>query len=404
MGKMILLVVMGSFIIMGRYMMSNNDVANDAIANVVDYYETANAKHIAASGANLAMGKLKNDLHWRTGFSNETFSEGKLYVDLIDDNTLGIGGLRIVSVGKVDNIKDTVIVNLKLEFYNKYLMFVNVNPMNGYYVTGDTMDGPFHTNSTLNISGSPVFKGHVTMGKGPMKLSDWYAPFDPLFIGGYEYGVKIDYPNSLDNLGVAAKNGGWYKKTNDIWMTFNNDNTVTYKTSPTGTETTSDIKSLAPNGVIAIEGNIHVQGKISGSVTLTALMKSGGGDIYLDDDVGTVDDPRTDPNSNQYLGLCSEKRIVVTDNAANKHDINISAAMFSLERFEVENYGTVGYCGHINLFGSLAQDADGITGVGNKSSITSGFNLNYKFDPRYFTTAPPEFPTTDRFQLLSWWE
>ncbi len=403
MGKMILLVVMGGYIIIGRYMMSNNDVANDAVANVVDYYETANAKHIAASGANLAMGELKSDLKWRTGFSNEAFSEGKLNVDLIDDNSLGNGGLRIVSVGEVANIKDTVIVNLKLEFYNKYLMFINVNPMNGYYVTGDTMDGPFHTNATLNISGRPVFKGHVTMGKGPMKLSDWYAPADPLFIGGYEYGVKIDYPSNLDNLASAAKSGGWYTKK-DIWMTFNNDNTVTYKDSPTGAETTEDIKTLAPNGVIAVEGNIHVQGKIAGDVTLTALMKSGGGDIYLDDDVGVVDDPKTNPASNQYLGLCSEKRIVVADQPANKHDINISAAMFTLERFEVENYKTVGYCGHINLFGSLAQQADGITGVGNKSSITSGFNLNYKFDQRYFTKAPPEFPTTDKYQLLSWWE
>ena len=126
--------------------------------------------------------------------------------------------------------------------------------------------------------------------------------------------------------------------------------------------------------------------------------------MYLDDDIGVVDNPKTNPNSNQYLGLCSEKKIIVTDNTPNKHDINISAAMFTLERFEVENYKTRGNCGYINLYGSLAQDADGITGVGNKSTLSSGFNLNYKFDPRYYTNAPPEFPTTNRYQLLSWWE
>ena len=70
--------------------------------------------------------------------------------------------------------------------------------MNGYYVTGDTMDGPFHTNSTLNISGRPVFKGRVTMGKGPMKLDRIGMHLLILiFIGGYEYGLKIDYPTSL---------------------------------------------------------------------------------------------------------------------------------------------------------------------------------------------------------------
>ncbi len=36
----------------------------------------------------------------------------------------------------------------------------------------------------------------------------------------------------------------------------------------------------------------------------------------------------------KYLGLCSEKKLYVTDNAPNKHDINITAAMFTLERFE----------------------------------------------------------------------
>ncbi len=71
MGKMILLVVLGSFIIMGRYMMSNNDMANDAVANVIDYYASANAKHIAASGANLAMGQINKNLSWRTGYKNE---------------------------------------------------------------------------------------------------------------------------------------------------------------------------------------------------------------------------------------------------------------------------------------------------------------------------------------------
>ncbi len=47
----------------------------------------------------------------------------------MDDASLGKGGLRMVSVGEVDNVKDTVIVGLKMEFYNKYVMFTNVNPI-----------------------------------------------------------------------------------------------------------------------------------------------------------------------------------------------------------------------------------------------------------------------------------
>ena len=58
-----------------------------------------------------------------------------------------------------------------------------------------------------------------------------------------------------------------------------------------------------------------------------------------------------------------------------------------------------------NLRGSLAQNTDGYTGSGSSGSgVSNGFNLNYKYDNRFFTMAPPEFPTTDRFQILSWWE
>ena len=54
------------------------------------------------------------------------------------------------------------------------------------------------------------------------------------------------------------------------------------------------------------------------------------------------------------LGFVLKKEYIVTDNAPNKHDINITAAMFIIERFDVENYSTRGNCGYINLFGSLS--------------------------------------------------
>ncbi len=404
MGKMVLLIVLGSYIILGRYMFSNNDIANDAVNNVIDYYGSAHAKHIAASGANLAVSALYKDKNWKEKIDNEDFSGGKLDVEVIVDTTLGVGGRRVISIGKYfdsgKNIQDTVIVGLNIAYFSKYMMFSDVIPSNGYYVTGDTMDGPFHTNSKLNVSGRPVFKGRVTMGQGPMKLDNWYAKADPLFIGGYEYGVKVDMPNSLGVLKSAAKSGGFYKK-DDAWITFNNNGTVSIGYTSTSIDTTAPISLLAPNGVLAIEGTIHIKGKIAGNVTVAAIK----GDIYLDDDIGVVDDPVSNPGSTQMLGLCSEKKIYVTDNLPNKTNINITAAMFTLDRFEAENYASRGKCGFINMHGSLAQETDGFTGSGSSGSgVANGFNLNYKYDQRFFTAAPPEFPTTDRFQILSWWE
>ena len=405
MGKMILLVVLGCYIILGRYMFSNNDIANDAINNVVDYYGSAEAKHIAASGANLAVAKLYKDKTWSGNISNESFSGGKLNVEVDVDTSLGTGGRRVISIGKYTNansiIQDTVIVNLNIAYFSKYMMFSNIIPSNGYYVTGDVMDGPFHTNSRLNISGSPIFRGRVTMGQGPMKLDNWYDTPNPQFIGGYEYGVHVNMPSNLGVIKDAANTGGYYKKA-DCWITFNDNNTVSIGHSATSIDTTAPLSVLAPNGIIAIEGTIHIKGKIDGSATVASIKHN----MYLDDDVGVVDDPQTDPHSDQMLGLCSEKKIYVTDNTANKHDININAAMFTLDSFEAENYGSRGKCGFINLYGSLAQNTDGYTGSGTSGSgVKDGFNLNYKYDQRFYTSmAPPEFPTTDRFQILSWWE
>ncbi len=236
MGKMVLLIVLGSYIILGRYMFSNNDIANDAVNNVIDYYSSAEAKHIAASGANLAVSKLYKDNTWSGSINNENFSGGDLNVEVEVDTTLGLGGRRVISVGKYHDsdkyIQDTVIVNLNIAYFSKYMMFSNIIPSNGYYVTGDTMDGPFHTNSRLNVSGRPVFKGRVTMGTGPMKLDSWYATPDPEFIGGYEYGVKVNMPTTLGVIKDAAKTGGFYVKKN-TWITFNNNETVSIGYSST---------------------------------------------------------------------------------------------------------------------------------------------------------------------------
>jgi len=399
MGKMIILLVLGSYLIIGSIMRNNNNISNDSVQNVVDYYIKANAKHIASSGANLAVSNVFRNRFWRTGYNNINFSEGLIKVTLTDDAKLGVGGVRILSVGKYMGYQDSVIVDMNLSYYSKYLMFSNTIPSNGYYVTGDTMDGPFHTNSVLNISGKPVFKGRVTMGKGPMKLSSWYAPPAPEFWGGYEYGVDIPMQGNLNNLASAALVNG-FKVNGKLWLTLNGNNTITFKTSATGKDSTIALNLLAPNGVIYATDDVRVKGKISGSLTIASKEK-----IWIDDDIGVVDDPRINPASKQMLGLCSEEEIMITDNSANNNNVEITAAMYTNSSLEAEHYSTRPAAGYLKLLGSLTQDTDGFTGAGvTKGGVKNGFNLNYKFDDRLFLSAPPSFPLTDRMQLLSWWE
>jgi hypothetical protein len=403
MGKMVLLVVLGSYFLIGNFLRNNGDTSTDTVTNVVNYYAQTNSKHIASSAANLAVANVYKDKKWKSGFKDLEFSNGKMNVSVSDEPSLGPGGVRILAIGQYFGYKDSVIVDLNVAYFSKYMMFSDKMPSNGYYVTGDTMDGPFHTNGKLNISGKPIFKGRVTMGQGPMKLSSWYAKPEPEFVGGYEYGVNISMPKDLGTIESAAKSNGFYFD-GDLWITFNNDNTVSYRTSAGGPDSTFDIKTLAPNGVLAVKGDVRLKGNISGAVTVAALKDGSKGNVYLEDDVGVVDDPRKNPKSQEMLGICAEQGIIVSDNTPNKSSINITAAMFTLKSFVVENVYSRGPSGYINLYGSLTQDTDGITGVGAAGKLISGFHLNYKYDERYFLDAPPEFPLTDRFQILSWWE
>ncbi|MDP4115139.1 MAG: hypothetical protein Q8903_03345 [Bacteroidota bacterium] len=403
MGKMILLVVLGSYMVIGVLMQRNNQSANDAINNVIEYYGWANARHIASSGANMAVSNLFKDNTWRTGYSNVSLSNGTLDVSVFTDTSLGVRGVRVVSVGRYLGYYDTTVVELNVAFFSKYLMYMNTDP-GVYFITGDTINGAMHTNDYLYVSGRPVFKGKVTMAKGPYRTS---GSTNPQFWGGYEYGVNIPMLSSnIDVIKAAAIAHGFYHD-GETWITMDGSSNVKIRYTSGGADSTVPLSSLTSNGTICINGDVHLKGKIDGSVTIASLIPSGSstkGNVYIDDDIGVHDDPRTNPASSQYLGIVSQKNIVVTDNTANDHDCNITASLYATGEFNAQNYGSRGYCGYLNLYGSLAQYNRGAVGTFSGGSISSGFNKNYKYDDRLFKNAPPNFPVTDRFQILRWWE
>ena len=398
MGKMIILMVLGSYFIIGTILINNGNMAKDTVENVVDYYSMANAKHIACSGANLALAKISNNLSWNTGYHNVDFSGGKMNVDIIPDISIGPNGVRIFSASDYQGYKDSVIVEIARTFYSRYLMYIHKNP-GGYYVTGDTMNGPFWTDDKLWTKGKPVFKGRVFLGNG-LKKETWKGdPAEPEFWGGYTY-VKPEPAmlGSMSNLSSEASAMG-FNTDKELWLTLNNNNTVSYRFKKTGTDSTVLLSALAPNSIIYSSKNIHLKGKIDGSLTVVSNMN-----IWLDDDVGVVDDPRTNPGSAEMLGIVANKKIFVTNNSANNDDINITAAMYTNQSFEAEDLFSRPKGGHINLYGSLTQNQDGYTGVISGKSLTHGYNLNYNYDWRFSTSAPPLFPLTDRIQILKWWE
>jgi hypothetical protein len=164
---------------------------------------------------------------------------------------------------------------------------------------------------------------------------------------------------------------------------------------------------LAPNGVIFVKGGTaRIKGTIKGQLTLGCSYVSKGGSVYLDSSVAYNTNPNTNPLSTDILGIVTQNNIWVTDNKANNNSITIQGSLYcQAGSFGAENYSTRGYDGYINILGGLVQAVRGAVGViGTSGNITNGFSKNYSYDRRFMFSAPPNFPNTGSYNVISWYE
>lgn len=401
-GKGALILVLGlstTLLIVGRHLSS---VSTKAVDNYVSYYKETTAHEIAVSGANMAANEVFINPYWNAGYSNRNFVGGVLNVTVsrLPDSTV-----RLTSVGQYMGAVKTVVVGLKTSSFAKFNLYMNILPGNMYFITGDTVWGPFHVNSKLNVSGSPVFYGKVTTKTGLYKNP---SSSSPKFYGGYQTGIDLPFPANMNQLIGAAQSGGVFIDTaTTVWLTFNADGTVTYKIGSHQQQTVS-LSTFAPNGVIVVDkGDLRVKGTVNGQVTIAAGQSSGWGhgNIYLDDDIVYANPDL--PNSDDMLGIVAWNNVMIADTYPNKSDIRIDGSIFSLKGgLGAENYQTIGPCGTIFIRGGYVCYQDQATGTFDPHSgqITSGYHTNLRYDDRFMVTAPPGYPTTSKYEVLSWLE
>lgn len=401
-GKASLIVVLGLSMVFGTIALNLNERGLESDANFVDHYCEHRAHDIAVSGANMAASRIYFDPLWTDGFSNVDLFGGELDVTVTD---LPQKRKSLEAVGTFFNHSSTVRVILQPSSFAKFAFYVNLLPGNLYFVTKDTLWGPFHTQQKINVAGSPVFYGKVTNKLGIKKNP---ASSTPKFYGGYQSGVDIPLPADVNPFRDAAMTGGKYWANTDVSLEFHNNGNVTY-TVKGKSPVTMALTDLAPNGTILVEkGDLRVKGTVKGKVTIGAIGSSGlgHGNVYLDDDIVYSKNPLHEP-STDMLGIIAENNFIITDNVPNKSDINIHASLFSLKGgLGAENYQHIGPCGSINLVGGLIEHQDQATGVFNSSTgkVTSGYQSRWRYDERLMVGSPPYFPTTGLYEILSWLE
>lgn len=403
-GKAILFVVVGFGIIFALMGLKFGSVSTGSVQNFVQYYSSTKAHNIAVSGANLAANAIFLDSTWTAGYSNLSFDGGTLNVSVqVLDAPRNIR--QITSTSSYNGNTSVVKVVLQPSQFSKFGYYSERE--NGiYFVTGDSIWGPLHTQDYLYISGRPVFNGKVTTLRG-MKKS---GGSKPVFNGGYQQGVNLSIPTaSISTLETNANNGGHTFTNHDtVYLTFANDS-VRYKFAYNGTPTTSLTSTLAPNGTIFADNAVlRIQGTVQGQVTVGASSSgsSGKGTIYLDGNIVYKTDPLANPNSTDLLGIVAQNNVYVTHNTANNDGITIDAAIFAQNGgFGAQDYDSW-YTGgsYIHLLGGITQHSRLAVGTFGGWYGMTGFYKDYRYDNRFMSVAPPNYPNTGGFEIVSWYE
>ncbi len=414
-GKAVLFLVVGFsmiFLVIGQ---NFGRITIDAAKNYSGYYSRTVSKNIAESGANLAVGQIYKDPLWTTGYNNVSLNNGKLNVTVTLINPV-LNIRMVTSTGIYNSDTSTVQVTLSLTYFSKF-GYYSENENGIWWATGDTVNGPFHTQDCLNVNGHPVFNpgknGFVSTYLG-LNKANWNS--SPILVNNatIRTGDTLSMPpNGVSTVENMAASGGYvFSGHSDVYIVFQNDYLKYSFGGRNPTWTTVKISTLAPNGtIVANNADLHIQGVVQGQVTIAATgtkswWGSWGGNIYLDDNIVYSTDPRTNPNSTDLLGIVAEQNVYVTNNSANDNNINIDAAIYAENGgFGAEDYNRRPASGTINLYGGITEkNREPVGTLDRFGNVITGFNKSYNYDPRLMSLVPPNFPHTSSYQIVSWYE
>ena len=412
-GKAILFVVLGfslTFLVIGQ---NFNRVTLKATDNMTNYANIQISHNIALTGANISCNAFYLDPNWTAGYSNVSCQGGTYTVtyQLMDAVKLI---KRITSIStfqgfngySLNTYHDTVIVTFQPSRFSRYAYYSTSEGGTIYWATGDTVKGPLQTQDYLRVSGNPVFLGMVGTKLGVIKKNG--SSDHPQFLGGLLTGSDVP----INSSGVssvetfALANGFEFAGHDTVYLNFKGDS-LKYRYAWNTKDTTKLISTMVPNGVLFVKnGTARIRGIVKGQLTLGCSYVSKGGSVYLDSSITYNTNPITTPSSTDILGVVTQNNFIIEDNKANSNNVAIQGSIYcQTGSFTADNYSTRAYCGYINLLGGIVQATRGAVGIiGGGGTITNGFSKNYSYDRRFMFSAPPNFPNTGAYNVISWYE
>ena len=176
-GKGALLLVVGFSLIFLTIGKNFGGLSTRAIDNFADYHAETVSHDIAVTGANMAANRIFFDPTWSAGYNNISYQNGVMNVTLTTINTVldikqitSTGTVKKLSnIGTLDDVTSTVTITLQPSKFSKFAYYSVSEGGTIYWISQDTVYGPFHTQDFLRVAGNPCFWGKATTKRDLVK-------------------------------------------------------------------------------------------------------------------------------------------------------------------------------------------------------------------------------------------
>ena len=325
----------------------------------------------------------------------------------INVNQVGAGVFptyNLTSTGTYKGVSKTIVLTVRQITIARYIYLTNSELRGGssiWFIGGDIVRGPMHTNGQINIYRDPTFEGPVSSVSTSINYYNGPPPLDnPDFQETLTLGApRIQLPVTTDIINSIRDNarqaGGLYfagittaTLISNGSVNITNDGRGLINVANAGQNWTNHNVPLPANSALFVNnGNVNMSGILAGQLT-----------VGTDRNVNIVGnllynaDPRTNPTSTDMLGVVSQNNVVIASSAP--YNLEIDAYILALNNsFYLENY-TSGLKGTLTLYGGITQVERGAVGTFNARTgqRASGYMKDYNYDGRFQDVAPAYFP------------
>jgi len=311
--------------------------------------------------------------------------------------TTGLDEILVEVSTEEDGFSLTTAMRMRRLAFSSYAQFVDYwDPHVALH--DDELEGRFHSNSAITVSSrwgvQPKFHGKVTTAAYDVRISERFPYFDneAVFLAGLETGVKeIRLPRNLRALygNTTVADSSSHVLAEEAWITFHANGSYSWQVASNPGRIQRRRLPSEPFFIIGENrAKIHVQGVVRGKVLVYCEKK-----IIIDGSVTYARNPEF-MNSDDYLGLVCKKDIEIAHpSITGPGDLKICAAVLARGRFRVRHlYGN----GRAKLivYGSLS--------AGSISATEPRYATHLVFDKRFERHRPPNFPMTEKYEVVEW--